>query len=31
MLSSSWIEIFAKALDIYTGNVSGLRMKDKDD
>ena len=31
MLASSWIETFAKALDIYTGNVQGLRMKDKDD
>ena len=31
MLASSWIEIFAKALDIYTGNVQGLRMIEKED
>lgn len=25
--SGNWIEIFAKALEIYTGKVKGLRMK----
>ena len=30
-LSTSWIEIFGKALEIYTGKVKGLRMKEMDE
>jgi hypothetical protein len=31
VVSGSWIEIFAKALEIYTGKVKGLRMKSLDE
>ena len=29
--SGQWIAVFAKALDIYTGKVKGLRMTVQDD
>lgn len=31
VLSGSWIEVFAKALEIYTGKVKGLRMNEDDE
>jgi hypothetical protein len=30
VLQGSWIEVFAKALEIYLGKVKGLRMKGDD-
>jgi hypothetical protein len=30
-VSGAWIEIFAKALEIYTGKVKGLRMNPEDE
>jgi hypothetical protein len=29
--SGAWIEIFAKALEIYTGKVKGLRLSAEDE
>jgi hypothetical protein len=31
VVSGSWIEVFAKALEIYTGKVKGLRMNEDDE
>ena len=31
VVSGAWIEIFAKALEIYTGKVKGFRMNPEDE